>query len=166
MSAVYLTIWIALILFTAGETGRAFRRPGQPPPSWAWWSFTLGLALALVHTLIAFDIVHNWVHDDAVRGTAMQTEAVFGLAAGWGVYVNYVFFAVWLADACWWRLEPHGYTRPPAVTWTLRAFYLVMIFNGAVVFAAGMRRLLGILIVSWLTRVWVFVSPAPSAPHR
>ena len=165
MLALYLTIWIALVLFTAGETGRAFRRHGQSPAPWAWWAFVLGLALAVAHTLIAFDVVHNWVHEDAVRSTALQTEAVFGVAAGWGVYVNYVFFAVWLADAWWWRVERRGYARPPAVIWTLRAFYMLMIVNGAVVFAAGVRRLLGLLIVSWLTRIWVSPPiPARSSP--
>ena len=166
MLALYLTIWIALILFAAGETGRVFRRPDGSSPPWAWWAFALGLLFALIHTVIAFDVVHNWVHEDAVRSTAMQTEAVFGIAAGWGVYVNYLFFAVWLADSWWWRIERAPYTRPTVVTWTLRVFYMVMIFNGAVVFASGIRRLLGILIVSWLARLWIGVSPAPSALPR
>ena len=153
ITALYVTIWGALALFTAGEWGRALVRPGSPPPSWAWWAFTSGLVLAIVHTLIAFDIVHNWAHIDAVRSTALQTDAMYGIAAGWGVYVNYAFFAVWLADAWWWRTAP-AQRRPASVTWTLRAFYIIVILNAAVVFAAGARRLLGVVLVSWLTRVW------------
>ena len=99
MLALLLTIWVALLLFAAGETGRSFAHRGSQPPWWAWWAFTLGLLLALVHTVLAFDIVHNWIHDDAVLSTAQQTEAVFGVSVGWGVYVNYVFYATWLADA-------------------------------------------------------------------
>jgi hypothetical protein len=162
MFALYLTIWIALALFAIGETGRSLPIFKRAPPAWAWWAFSLGLALAIFHTLLAFDLVHNWVHASAVRSTAMQTEAVFGLSVGWGVYVNYVFFIVWLLDAWAWRTRRQ---LPAKLTWILRAFYMVMIVNGAVIFAAGARRLLGSAIVTWLAVAWV-VSPAPPAPHR
>ncbi|HJR61454.1 MAG TPA: hypothetical protein VJ813_18730 [Vicinamibacterales bacterium] len=166
MPALYLTIWIALLLFAAAETGRAFAVRGSTPPGWAWWAFTLGLALALIHTLLSFHIVHDWDHADAVRSTALQTQATYGVPAGWGVYVNYAFFAVWLADAWWWRAAPRA-VRPPAVTWTLRAFYMIVIFNAAVVFAIGPRRILGLVLVSWLARVWGQpATTAPSSPRR
>jgi hypothetical protein len=168
MIALYATIWVALVLFAAGESRRSLAPPGTSPPRWAWWAFTTGLALAIVHTLIAFGVVHHWVHAEAERSTAMQTEAVFGVAAGWGVYVNYLFFAVWLADAWWWRAAP-AYARSRAVTWSLRAFYAIIIFNAAVVFAGGVRRIMGVLIMSWLARIWsapAGLSPAPSSPPR
>jgi hypothetical protein len=154
MLALLLTIWLALLLFVAGDTGRSFAHRGSRPPEWAWWAFTLGLLLALIHTVLAFDIVHNWVHDDAVLSTAQQTEAVFGVSVGWGVYVNYVFYGVWLTDAVWWRVSPDLHRRPAAVTWALRIFYLIIILNAAVIFAVGWRRILGLLLVSWLVRVW------------
>lgn len=167
MPALYVTIWLALVLFAVGETGRSFHRR-EPPPAWAWWAFTLGLVLAVAHTILAFDVVHNWIHDDAVAATAQQTKAMLGVSVGWGVYVNYLFFAVWLADAWWWRATPDPAGRPAAVTFSLRAFYLLIIFNGAVVFAAGPRRLLGLAIVSWLVRVWSrdATAPVPSLPRR
>jgi len=168
MAALYLTIWVALALFTAAESRRSLSLPGTRPACWAWWSFISGLTLAIVHTVIAFGAVHHWTHADAEAATALQTEAVFGVAAGWGVYVNYVFLGVWLADAWWWRAAPH-HVRSPAVTWSLRAFYAIIIFNAAVVFAAGLRRIIGVLLVSWLARVWTashrLVSPAPSSPR-
>lgn len=153
MLALYVTIWLSMTLFVVGETGRAWSR-GSRAPLWAWWAFTLGLVLALVHTLLAFDLVHRWRHADAVQATARQTEAVFGVAVGWGMYVNYVFFAVWMADAAWWRTSPGLAHRPLAVVLALRAFYLVIILNGAVIFAAGPRRVLGLVIVGWLLWVW------------
>lgn len=168
MLLLYLTIWAGLTLFVAGETGRSLARPGTPPPRWAWWAFAAGLLLTIDHTLVAFDVVHDWVHDDAVLNTAMQTEAVFGVAVGWGVYVNYAFMAVWLADAWWWRRDPL-HRRPAAIVWALRAFYLVMIVNGAVIFAAGAGRLLGIVLVSWLCICWTVgrrITPALSARRR
>jgi hypothetical protein len=168
MLALYLTIWIGLTLFVAGETGRSFTRRSTGAPTWSWWAFSTGLLLAIVHTVLAFDIVHNWVHDDAVRSTAMQTEAVFGVAVGGGVYVNYAFLAAWFADAVWWRAAPAGHPRSAALTWTLRAFYMVMIVNGAIVFATGARRLLGIALVTWLCVCWTASrpTPAPCARHR
>jgi hypothetical protein len=160
MLSLYLTIWIALVLFGIGETGRSLPRFAPRPPGWARAAFALGLLLAIAHTLLAFDVVHNWVHDDAVRSTAVQAESVFGVRVGWGVYVNYLFFAVWLLDVWTWRT----FARP-AFVWTRRAFYMLMILNGAVIFATGARRLLGLAIVVWLAYVWA-VSRAPSARPR
>ena len=152
--ALQATIWIALILFCIGETGRAFTGAREKPPAWAWWAFTAGLLLAVVHTVIAFDAVHHWSHEDAISVTAAQTKAVFGVGVGAGLYVNYVFFGIWLADLCWWKAAPATHVRPRAITWMLRAFYMVIIFNAAVVFVDGLRRVFGLVIVSWLTRVW------------
>lgn len=154
MIAVYATIWLALVLFVAGESGRSFSAPGRKPPAWVWWTFIAGWMAAIVHTLVAFDVVHEWSHQDAVASTAAQTAAVFGRPFGAGVYVNYLFFAVWLADAWWWRAAPPGYVRPASATWLLRAFYLVIIVNAAIVFVPGDRRILGLILVSWLLRIW------------
>lgn len=159
-AAMQATIWIALVFFAAGESGRAFASRRAKPPAWAWWIFVTGLVLGIAHTLLAFDVVHNWSHADAVAATAAQTQAVFGVEVGSGVYVNYVFFAVWLADALWWKAAPAGYARPQSVTWLLRAFYMIIIVNGAVVFVEGVRRIFGLVIVSWLARLW-----SPGASH-
>jgi hypothetical protein len=169
MATVYVTIWGAIVLFAVGESGRSLTRRGATPPPWAWWAFLAGWSLAITHTLVAFHVVHAWSHEDAVRNTALQTSAMFGVPVGAGVYVNYAFFAVWLADACWWRTAPAGYVRSPAVVWGLRAFYLVIIFNAAVVFASGAGRIGGLLIVSWLVRMWTareLRTRAPSLPRR
>jgi hypothetical protein len=94
----------------------------------------------------------------------MQTAAVYGVPVGAGVYVNYLFVAAWLADAWWWRASPRGYVRPPAAVWALRAFYLLIIVNAAVVFADGLRRLAGLVLVSWLVRIWM-PGAAQTSPH-
>jgi hypothetical protein len=159
MAALYLTIWASLALFTAADVARS--RARGAPSGVAWGAFATGLLLALVHTLLAFALVHGWSHDAAVRATAAQTDAVFGLAFGGGVYVNYLFFAVWAADAVWWRLAPRDYKRPPGVTWTLRAFYLVIILNAAVIFAAGWRRAAGLVLIAALVGGWIR-RPSPS----
>ena len=154
MPAVYITIWIALCLFTVGELGRArsLRATG-----WPWRISALGLALALIHTLLAFDIVHDWSHDDAVLNTATQTAQVFGTAVGWGVYVNYVFFAVWLLDLAWWRRDGGMDRRRRGTAVTLQAFYFVIIVNAAVIFTAGWRRLAGLVVVILLASAWTAI---------
>lgn len=154
MPALYLTIWTALVLFAAGETGRSLTSRGPRPPVWAWWAFTAGLLLAVVHTILSFEIVHGWSNEAAAVATARQTQAVFGISVGWGVHVNYVFFVVWLGDVLWWRMAPEEQPRTGAFTWILRAFYLLIILNAAVVFAAGPRRILGLAIVTWLATLW------------
>ena len=164
MVALYGTIWLSMLLFAVGESGRSFTRRGASFPQWAWWAFTAGLGLAVIHIIIAFAEVHRWSHADAVRSTAMQTAAVYGVPVGAGVYVNYLFVAAWLADAWWWRTSPRGYVRPPAAVWALRAFYLVIIVNAAVVFADGLRRLAGLVLVSWLVRIWM-PGAAQTSPH-
>jgi hypothetical protein len=144
LAATYVTIWTALTLFALGEVGRTASRP------WARRVSAAGLTLALVHTLLAFDVFHAWSHADAVQSTATQTGEVFGVRFGAGVFVNYLFFAVWLADLVTWRR-----TRPSWLTWLSRAFYMLIVFNGAVVFAAGWRRLMGLVVVFVLLGAWL-----------
>lgn len=151
MPAIFLSIWIALLLFTAGELGRT-RSPRAT--GWPWHASALGLALALIHTLLAFDVVHGWSHDDAVLNTAMQTGRVFGTEVGWGVYVNYVFFLVWLVDLAWWRRDGGVDRRPRGAVLALQAFYFVIVLNAAVIFAAAWRRLAGLVLVLLLLSAW------------
>ena len=51
--------------------------------------------LCVVHALCAFHFFHHWSHAAALNHTTMQTERVTGLAWGGGLYVNWVFVAVW-----------------------------------------------------------------------
>jgi hypothetical protein len=151
MPAVYLTIWLALCLFTAGEVGRARSARGL---GWPWHASATGLALSIVHTLLAFDVVHGWSHEDAVLNTAIQTERVFGAAVGWGVYVNYLFFLVWLLDLVRWRQDGGIERRSSGALFALHTFYLVIILNAAVIFAEGSRRLGGCALVMLLAGAW------------
>jgi hypothetical protein len=145
LAATYLTIWWALALFVLGELGRS-----SGGKRWARMVSAAGLALALIHTALAFGVFHGWSHADAIRSTAQQTQEVFGVRFGAGVFVNYLFFAVWLLDVLIWRpVSPAS----PGI-WVVRGFYLLIIFNGAVVFAAGWRRVLGAVLVGGLLIVW------------
>lgn len=152
-AALYLTIWVALALFAAGEAGRSGRR--AVPAPWARSASLIGLLLASAHFLLAFDVRHDWSHASAVQETARQTADVYGLDWGGGVYVNYAFLGVWALDLCRWRAGARpGTARSRFPTWLVRAFYVVVILNAAVIFAAGWRRGLGAALVVAIVAAW------------
>ena len=148
---VALTIWTALVLYVAGEFGRVRR----PPAAWARPVWLLGAFVYLGHVAAAFGIHHDWSHAVAYAYTAAQTEAYFGLDWGGGLWVNYAFTAIWVAEGLWWRLAPAHYARrQPALTTAVRGVFLFMIANGAVVFVSGPRRGLGIAVLAALGWIW------------
>jgi hypothetical protein len=104
---------------------------------------------------IALDVRHGWSHQSALEATARQTAAVYGIEWGGGVYVNYLFVIIWLAEAWWWRMDPKSYARKsPVLAWTLRAFYFIVIVNAAIVFAGPARRIAGAILVTCLIWAW------------
>jgi hypothetical protein len=159
-AALYATIWIALALFVAGEAGKRSGQPGIARRyAWAFW-FS-GALLCALHIAIAFAERHGWSHDAAVRETARQTAAVYGIDWNGAIYVNYLFVAVWAIEAWWWRTRPAEYfARPRSLTWGLRIFYLVVIANAAVIFAGTPGRVAGIPLVAALVWQW---RPQPGA---
>jgi hypothetical protein len=154
-AALYATVWAAVALFVAGEAAKNMRRRADTPPRWAWAVWSSGAALCVAHTLLVFASRYGWDHDRAVRVTAAQTAAVFGLEWGGGLYVNYAFMAAWIGEAIWWRWQPAGYlSRPLYLTAILRAFYLLVLLNATVIFAAPGRRPLGALLMAVLVLSW------------
>jgi hypothetical protein len=152
---LYGTIWISLVLFTLAEAGKRGIHDGRPPLPWAWPASLAGCAIAAVHVVIAMDSRYHWDHAALIAATARQTNDVFGVNWGGGAYLNYVFIAAWALEIAWWRIAPSRYaSRPPAVTWAVRAFFFVMILNAAVVFAGGWRRAAGVILVLLLAAIW------------
>jgi hypothetical protein len=149
--AVYATIWISILLFVLGEAAKR----GHPPRRWAWHVWGLGALLCAVHMLLAMGIRHGWSHQSAIEATAAQTRAVYGLNWGGGVYVNYAFLSLWMAELIWWRASPVTYlSKPSSATWSLRSFYLIVLINAAVVFASGFRAAAGLLLIASLLWIW------------
>ena len=156
-----VTIWIALILFVAGEFESRISRSLRPA---ARLLFLLGALLCVVHLLIAMQAVHGWDHRAAVAATAAQTAQVYGVPWGGGVYVNYLLAAVWIADALQRVLSPTSAARRSrALVWTLRAFYFVVVVNAAVIFATPGRRWMGVLICVLIAGAW---SRKPRSTHE
>jgi len=149
---VIVTIWIALALFVAGEyeprTPRSLQLVARS-------LFLLGALICAVHIVLAMSDVHGWSHAAAVEATARQTAQVYGLRWGGGVYVNYLFTAVWLADAIARVTSPASVaSRSAALVWALRAFYFVIIVNAAVVFARPEVRWMGVVICALIGAAW------------
>ena len=132
--ALYGTIWAALALLAVA----ALKQNRL--------AYVVGAALALVHVLIALGGTYAWNHERAVSETARQAADVYGFAWRGSIYVSYAFVIVWILDATLGR----GVTRE----WIVRAFFLVMILNGAIVFASPLGRVLGIALVAALLWAW------------
>jgi hypothetical protein len=162
--ALYATIWVALALLVVSEVARRFEVRLKPDATykWAWWAFAAGGALTAVHVLIALAIQYNWDHKAAVSATAAQAAEVYGFRWRGNIYVSYLFVAIWVLEAVRWRLNPELFTtRRPGATWALRFFFLLIIVNGAVIFASYPMRLLGAVIVAALVWAWL-----PGASRR
>ena len=155
-AALYSTIWVALALFVVAEAGKQRVSGRMAVPVWAWPVWVSGAGLCALHMAFAFAGRHGWSHEMAVRETARQTAAVYGISWGGGVYVNYVFDAAWCTEAWWWRAYPtHYFSRRRTITWALRAFYFVIIVNAAVVFAKSVPgRTIGVVLVGALLWSW------------
>jgi hypothetical protein len=156
------TAWLAMACFVAGEIGRRSSRTSDGRTRWPWAVFTAGALISVAHVLAAYHWQHGWNQASVVAETARQTAAVFGWHWAGGVYVNYVFVGVWLADAVWWRFDPALERRPVWACRSLRAFYFLVIVNAAVVFPQGTGRLGGVLLVAGLA--WAWTRRAKSVP--
>jgi hypothetical protein len=77
-----------------------------------------------------------------------------GWNSGFGLYINYLFAAVWIADAVWsWTTLAYT-ARLLWITRAIRGFFWFMIFNGTFVFAHGPVRVFGLLLSLVLITCW------------
>lgn len=158
---MYGTIWAAMLLFAAGETGKL---RASASASWPWRAWTAGAVLCAVHMVIAIGVHHEWSHEHAVRETAARSAAVYGFGWSGGLYVNYVFLILWSGESLWWGADPVSYSRRHAsVTWLLRIVYAIVIVNGVVIFASTAGRVVGVALSAWLA--WLWCRPLPWSAH-
>jgi hypothetical protein len=161
----FLLLWtvrIGLGLYVAVLAGWQLV-PRDRPPSWMRIAWTLGCLLSVAHVVLAFHLVHGWSHEAAVAATARQTEALLGVSYGGGVWWNYVFVGVWLADAAWWWLSPRRYLgRTRWLGWLVQGFLGFMVFNATVVFGEGLIRWAGLGACGGLVVLWLVPRPRRS----
>lgn len=109
-------------------------RPGEwvplsPRLRVARLAWALGAAMLVLHGVFAFWLGHGWSHEAAVE----HTRQAGGF--GWGIVFNYLFAAMWAADAAWWWASPGGYAaRPRWVGRLVHGFLAVVVFNATVAF--------------------------------
>jgi len=156
--ALFATIWAALALFVAGEFGKSkpgIFSSGKDTRLGFWWASACGLVIAAAHIVIALGINNDWNHAVAWRVTEERTREMFGFGWGGAVAANYAFLAYWAVDLWRWRTNPAGLAQQPALLrWSSRVFVLGIIVPAAVVFAAGPRRWLGVLLVVAMIAAW------------
>ena len=150
------TIWIAISAYAAGAFALSIsvRRPTWVSAARVIWTIAVvGLA---AHIACAFQYYHAWSHAAAFRDTARQTQEVFGLNWGGGLYINYLLLIGWVVDVGWWWLAGlDSYLRRPrlvVLAWHL--FLIFIIFNATVVFEGGIRRWAGLAICLVTCLVW------------
>ena len=140
------TMIVATVAWAVGEVLMR-RSPASDRLARGFWS--AGVALALLHVVLAFELVYAWDHEAAVAATAQQAGDRFGWGWRGGIYINYTFLALWLADVCWWWAHPASHASRSLRLETARlAVFTFMFFNGAVVFATAAGRLVGIAAVT------------------
>jgi hypothetical protein len=117
--------------------------------------WTLGCLAYLAHVAAAFHFAHDWSHARAYEHTAVRTAELTGWRWGGGLYVNYLFTVLWVADAVWWWAGAVSYrARPAWIGVALHAFMLFVAFNATVVFGAGVIRWCGLAGTLILGAAW------------
>lgn len=141
-----VTIWLALLGYMAGPAAALLGRDRERWQRVARTLYSLGLAAFLVHVVAAFHFFYRWSHAVALAETARETAAVTGVASGTGLYLNYVFTLLWIADVLWWwKVGARDFPRrAPWIGGVLHGFFLFMAFNATVVFEQGSVRWAGL----------------------
>ena len=136
MLADALVRWTAR-LFVACYVGRicidAARLRDAGSQRSARWLWTVGCLVYLIHVAMAFHFVHGWSHAIAYEHVRQRTFNQTGLDSGVGLYVNYAFGVLWLADTfLWWHRLDWSERRIPY--WTVQAIFGFLIVQATVVF--------------------------------
>lgn len=138
-----VVVGLFLLAWIARMANRSRREDTWSIYRFAW---ILGAAFLLLHDAVAFAFAHDWSHAAAYKHTADRAEALTGLRAGWGLYLNYGMTALWLADAAWLLWRPEGYRRrSKSIDLVVFVTFSFLVFNAAIVFATGLTR--------WMTAI-------------
>jgi hypothetical protein len=149
------TIRLALALYVVAITLWLARRPAAAGV-WARRAWTVGLVFYLGHVAAAFHFFHQWSHQAAWEATARQTADLTGWHWGGGLWFNYAFTLVWLADCLWQWLGPASHrARPLWVTAIIQGFLGFMAFNATVIFETGPTRWIALVACCVFLAAWV-----------
>jgi hypothetical protein len=178
------TIWLSIVGYAVGtvifalsssprrrahfttETQSTRRTHGEKWDSATRVVWTVACASLIAHFISAFQFYHGWSHAAAYGDTARQTEELFGLNWGGGLFINYALLIAWIVDiAWWWRSGLDSYRmRPWPLVAAWHGFLIFIIFNATVVFGDGIVRWFGLAICLLLTLTWLCIVRAGFAP--
>lgn len=109
------------------------------------WMWLIGALFAFGHSLGALMTFHHGSQTEALDSTAEQTQQLLGFRFGAGLYVNYLFVVVWVADAVFRLLAPMRYLSLPSwYRYSAIGFLVFIAINGAIIFKSGPIRGIGI----------------------
>lgn len=130
----------AVIAYAVAIWFRIGMRPRDRSVAKITWS--IGWMIFVVHVAVAFDVYHDWSHDDAFERTRQQS------GFGQGIYVSYLFTLVWTGDVVWWWFRSASYlSRSSSISVGVHLFMAFIAINGAIIFADGWIRWFGIAAV-------------------
>ena len=157
MTSLAIVRWTMIAATVAWTLGEVLMRRSAACDRMARAIWTVGIALALIHVVLAFEVVYAWDHEAAVAATAQQAADRFGWGWRGGIYINYVFLASWLADVCWWWIAPASRaSRSHRIEAARLALFTFLVFHGAVVFASSAGRVVGLAAIAAV----LFASPS------
>jgi hypothetical protein len=151
--AIRITAWLSLAAWVYAEWSRAAAGDQAGAPR---TTFTAGLLAMVVHSALAFALRYDFSQEAALLDAARQIEEVTGRPSSpRGFYANHAFMAWWsLEAAAWWR-DPAGYAgRALVLVWASRLVFAFMFANGAIVFARGPVRALGVAGLLAVIAAW------------
>jgi len=138
------------------------RGKNSGPDGLASWLWALATVFFTAHVIAAFAEVHDWSHVAALSHTADVTAEHTGVRMGGGLYLNYLFTLVCVAEAIWMFCWPASHKlRPGQIGIAIGCFTIFMIVNGAIIFANGPVRWFS-LVVS-IVLVLLYVRKVPYA---
>ena len=109
-------------------------------------TWSIACAFYIAHVAAAFQFYHHWSHAAAYLETARQTANTIGIDWGGGLYFNYLFTLIWIADVLWWwHAGLIAYRQRQWIGSAIHYFLAFMFFNATVVFAQGTIRWLGVV---------------------
>ena len=106
-----------------------------------------GVGLLIIHIVASYGYAYGWSHRAAIQATAEDAFQTTGIRAGWGVYVNILFAAIWLFYS--FEILRHG-IRNETVDKSIYVFSLAMFACATIVFETGIIRYLAITALLFL----------------
>ena len=143
------TIWVSIVGYVMGSVIFALGSSSRRRVRCDWATrviWTIACASLIAHFISAFQFYHAWSHQAAYSDTARQTEELFGLNWGGGLFINYALLIAWILDVAWWwrsGIDSYRY-RPRLLVALWHGLFVFIIFNATVVFADGVARWVGL----------------------